>query len=81
MTRSANTKPANKPRVLCVGIPVRDLTFRIEAVPSWMEPADAEPFQFLDERRLREARRRRRLVLLRLEPEQRDVARRGGPGG
>ena len=27
------TKPAKQPRVLCVGIPVRDLTFRIDAVP------------------------------------------------
>ena len=27
------TKAAKQPRVLCVGIPVRDLTFRIEAVP------------------------------------------------
>src|SRR5688572_10547355 len=35
-------------------------------------PADAEPLQLLDERRFREACRRRRLVALRLDAEERD---------
>src|SRR5260221_12073643 len=37
--------PKIPPRILCIGIPVRDLTFRIEALPERGSKANASHFE------------------------------------